>query len=69
MFCKYEYIVAMTVGIPDFQIKIVVFKVMRASTFVSGYQHFKGTLKLVPSAYSTHKVEAVRFLQNIGGHS
>jgi hypothetical protein len=40
MFCNYECVDAMTVGIPDFEIKIMVFRVMRACPFVDGYQNF-----------------------------
>jgi len=71
MFCNYECVDAMTVGISDFEIKIMVFRVMRVCTFVGGYQHFEGNvemLKLVPSSYSTQKVDAARFLRNIGRH-
>jgi hypothetical protein len=45
MFCNYECVDAMTVGIPDFEIKIMVFRVMRAYTFVGGYQNFEGNIE------------------------
>jgi hypothetical protein len=35
----------MKVGRADFEIKIMVFRVMRACTFVGGYQHFEGNIE------------------------
>jgi hypothetical protein len=39
MFCNYECVDGVTVGVPDFEIEIMVFRIMRACTFVGGYQH------------------------------
>jgi hypothetical protein len=54
-----------TVCIPDFEIKIMAFRVLGVCTVMGVYQHFEGTLKVVSSSYSTQKVEAARFLQNM----
>ena len=52
----------MTVGITDFEIKREHVPLWVVTNIL------KETLKLVPSSYSTQKVEAARFLPNIGTH-
>jgi len=58
----------MTVGIPDFEIKIMVFRVMRLCTFVGGYQHFEGNTVAGSIFIFYPAVEAARFFPNIGRH-
>jgi len=56
----------MTDGIPDFEIKIMVFRFMRVCTFVGGYQHFEGNIVAGSIFIFYSAVEAARFLPNIG---